>query len=200
MTDFFALFDEPRRPWLDADLLKNKFLALSSAIHPDRTHSASTAGQAASSEHFAELNKAFNCLREPKERLRHLLELELGERPKDLHQIPPDLADLFIEIAGLCRDVDGFLAKKAQVSSPLLRAQMFERGQDCADRLMALQRKVNERHDAIIARLRTLDAEWLADATGRSRLLPEIEELWRLLGFFTRWASQIQERLAQIAF
>ena len=40
MTDHFALLDEPRRPWIDADLLKEKFLALSSRVHPDRVHNA----------------------------------------------------------------------------------------------------------------------------------------------------------------
>ena len=34
MTDAFALLDEPRRPWLDAGALKQKFLPISSAAHP----------------------------------------------------------------------------------------------------------------------------------------------------------------------
>jgi len=36
MTDYFALLDEPRRPWLDVSSLKQKFLARSSEVHPDR--------------------------------------------------------------------------------------------------------------------------------------------------------------------
>ena len=40
MTDSFSLLNEPRRPWLDAGALKQKFLPLSSAAHPDRTHNA----------------------------------------------------------------------------------------------------------------------------------------------------------------
>ena len=43
MPDYFALLNEPRRPWLDADLLKQKFLALASDLHPDRVHNASEA-------------------------------------------------------------------------------------------------------------------------------------------------------------
>ena len=35
MTDSFTLLDEPRRPWLDAGALKQKFLPLSSAAHPN---------------------------------------------------------------------------------------------------------------------------------------------------------------------
>ena len=34
MPDYFALLNEPRRPWLDADLLKQKFLALAPTLIP----------------------------------------------------------------------------------------------------------------------------------------------------------------------
>jgi hypothetical protein len=40
MQDAFALLNEPRRPWLEAEALKQKFLALSSAVHPDRVSAA----------------------------------------------------------------------------------------------------------------------------------------------------------------
>src|SRR5688572_2737628 len=36
MTDYFALFDEPRRLWLDPERLKTRFLALSAELHPDK--------------------------------------------------------------------------------------------------------------------------------------------------------------------
>src|SRR6185503_437127 len=121
MTDYFALLEEPRRPWLDTESLKKKFLSRSSEVHPDRVHNAAEAEKQMASRHYAELNAAFNCLREPKTRLRHLLELELGTKPEDLQEIPPDLADLFLEVAGLRRQVDGFLAERAKVQSPLLR-------------------------------------------------------------------------------
>ena len=78
MTDFFALLDEPRRPWLESELLKQKFLALSATVHPDRVHNLGDAERAAAQERYTELNAAYNCLREPKDRLHHLLQLELG--------------------------------------------------------------------------------------------------------------------------
>jgi curved DNA-binding protein CbpA len=200
MTDYFALLNEPRRPWLDPEALKNKFLALSADLHPDKVHSTDAGQKFDAGKHFTELNTAYNCLREPKERLRHLLELELGSKPKDLQQIPPDLADLFIEIAVLCRQVDAFLKEKANVSSPLLRAQLFERGQEWTDKLMAAQKKTNQRHDALITQLQSLDANWVNNAAAKNSRLPQLEEIWRLISFYTRWSSQMQERLAQIAF
>src|SRR5262245_27516023 len=99
MTDYFALLNEARRPWIEADSLKAKFLALSTDTHPDRFHTASKLDQQAASQHYIELNTGYNVLREPKERLHHLLELELGARPKDLQHIPDATANLFFEVA-----------------------------------------------------------------------------------------------------
>ena len=130
MTDNFALLNEPRRPWLDPDPLKQKFLAQSANLHPDKIHSASEAEKSAAAKKFAELNAAYNCLAEPKSRLLHLLELELGAKPKDIQQIPAALADLFAEVATVCKSADHFLAEKTKATSPLLQVRLFERGQD----------------------------------------------------------------------
>src|SRR5438034_1253303 len=103
MIDYFALLTEPRRPWIDPDSLKQKFLVLSSDVHPDRVHNASEAEKCLAQERYTNLNTAYNCLREPKSRLQHLLELELGAKPANLQSIPPDLMDVFLEVSQACR-------------------------------------------------------------------------------------------------
>jgi hypothetical protein len=201
MTDNFALLNEARRPWLDADSLKQKFLALSANLHPDRIHSASESDKTDSTKKFTELNTAFNCLVEPKQRLLHLLELELGAKPKDIQTIPSALADLFAEVSMVCRSVDGFLAEKGKVTSPLLQVQLFERGQDWVEKLNVLQRKLNELREKLTEELKSLDAQWIsADAASRKEILPRLEELYRLFGYFNRWHNQIQERVVQLSF
>jgi DnaJ-domain-containing protein 1 len=200
MTDNFALLKEPRRPWLDADLLKQKFLALSANLHPDKIHSASDAEKNVAAVKFAELNAAYNCLREPKSRLLHLLELELGAKPNDIQAIPSALADLFAEVSMACRSADNFLAEKYKVTSPLLQVQLFERGQDWVEKLNELQRKLNELRTKLTGELKSFDAQWiLAAATSRREILPKLEELYRLFGYFNRWHSQIQERVVQLS-
>src|SRR4051812_29960973 len=97
-TDFFALLEEPRRPWVEMEPLKAKFLALSSRVHPDRLHNASEGDKLLATDRYASLNAAYNCLRETKERLGHLLELELGAKPGDVQKIPSDALGLFMEI------------------------------------------------------------------------------------------------------
>ncbi|MEI9961570.1 MAG: hypothetical protein WDM76_10705 [Limisphaerales bacterium] len=156
MTDNFALLDEPRRPWIDSDSLKQKFLALATAAHPDKQSSISDTAKNADSRRYAELNAAYSCLAEPKSRLLHLIELERGTKPADIQQIPPALADLFAEVANTCRSADIFLAEKSKVTSPLLQVQLFERAQEWIEKLNLLQRKLNELRDQLNGELNRL--------------------------------------------
>ena len=200
MTDNFALLNEPRRPWLDADSLKQKFLSLSANAHPDKVHSTSDAEKSGAAKSFAELNAAYHCLAGPKSRLLHLLELELGAKPKDIQQIPAALADWFAEVAMTCRQTDGFLAEKAKATSPLLQVQLFERGQEWVEKLNALRQKLNGLRERLTDELKSLDAQWIsANADLRRELLPKLEELYRLFGYFNRWNNQIQERVVQLS-
>ena len=201
MTDYFALLDEPRRPWLDEAALKQKFLARSSELHPDRVHGANDAERRIANQRYTELNSAYACLREPRDRLRHLLELELGRKPVDLQEVPSELADLYLEVARVCREADGFLARQSRLTSPLLRAQSFPEAQAWTERLLARQRASNGDHEKLLRHLRNLDASWVepvAGTTARSALLAELERLWRRLGFVSRWHGQIQERLLRL--
>lgn len=202
MTDYFALLEEPRRPWLDADALKQKFLLLSSAVHPDRVHNAAAVEKQTAQEQYTELNAAYNCLREPKERLRHLLELERGAKPQEMQRTPPDLMNLFVEVSRLCREADTFLAERAEVSSPLLKVRLFERAQQWSDKLSALQQTLSLRREALAAELKMIDARWESRAgeADRNANLARLEELYRLFSYFGRWSGQIQERVVQLSF
>jgi hypothetical protein len=199
VTDNFALLNEPRRPWLDADLLKQKFLVLASDAHPDRVHNASEFEKSAVTKRYTELNAAYNCLAEPKSRLLHLLELELGAKPKDVQTIPSALADLFAEVSMVCRSADGFLAEKRKVTSPLLQVQLFARAQEWIEKLNSLQIKLNGLREKLTGELKSLDEQWIQNnSETRGGLLKKLEELYRLFGYFNRWNSQIQERVVQL--
>ncbi|NOS69090.1 MAG: hypothetical protein HOP33_04085 [Verrucomicrobia bacterium] len=195
--DFFALLHEPRRPWLDADALKTKFLSLAAEVHPDRVHESADAVKLAATARYTALNAAHNCLREPRDRIRHLLELELGHKPSDLTSVPNDLMDLFFEIGKEFREVDAFLAEKARATSPLLQVQLFERGQIKVDKLGELRARILPRRDALLDELKSVDAEW--DST-LPKPLERLLVIWRLLSFYERWLAQIHERTVQLTF
>jgi curved DNA-binding protein CbpA len=202
MTDYFSLFDEPRRPWLDPNSLNAKFLTRSAQWHPDLVHNSAEPEQSSAARRYAELNAAFSCLRDPKERVAHLLQLELGAKPKDLQQMPDDLAEMFMQVAQLCRQTDALLAEKAHTTSPLLRVLLFERGHAWIEKLNGQLAKLTNRCELLTERLKVLDARWQTTLPGsalRQEVLSELEELYRQFGFFTRWSGQIQERLVQLA-
>jgi len=199
MTDYFALLNEPRRPWLDVDSLKQKFLSLSATAHPDKIHSASDADKNAAAKKFAELNAAYNCLAEPKSRLLHLLELESSAKPKEIQQIPNALADLFAEVATLCKNADAFLAEMRGNNSPLLRVQLFERSQEWIERLNLLQKRLGDLREDLNNQLKMFDEVWVkSDGKVRKEFLPKLEGIYRLFGYFNRWSNQIQERMVQL--
>lgn len=199
MTDYFSLLGEPRRPWLEADLLKQKFLALSADLHPDKIHSARDSEKNDAAKHFAELNAAYHCLARPKPRLLHLLELERGTKPKEIQQIPVALANLFAEVATVCKNADHFLAEKSKITSPLLLVQFFERAQNWVEALNSLQKRLGNLRDNLFNELESLDAVWMAaDSPARAKLLLRLEELYRLFSYFDRWNHQIQERIVQL--
>ena len=205
MTDAFALLDEPRRPWLDADALKAKFLARSAEVHPDRVHSAPEVERAAAQERYTALNAAFNTLRETKDRLHHLLELELGAKPGGLQSTPAELTDLFFEVGRLCRDVDFFLLEKGRANSPLLKVKMFQRAMDWTTQLNALQARLNAQRGGLEAELQAMNTAWAAapaELEDRRGALPlgRLEQLYRTVTFLARWNGQLQERVVQLAF
>ena len=199
MIDYFALLNQPRRPWLEPEALKTQFLALAAGAHPDKQRPGREAEKLAANRHYAELNAAYHCLAEPKSRLGHLLELEQGAKPRDIQQIPDALADLFAEVAGTCRHADSFLGEKNKVTSPLLQVQQFERTQEGVERLCVLQTRLAGLHSKLVEALKSLDASWISETGDRTAWLNRLEELYRLFGYYNRWNSQVQERIVQLS-
>jgi hypothetical protein len=200
MNDYFAALGLERRPWLDPDALKNRFLALSTQAHPDRVHSCGTSERHTAEENYARLNAAYQCLREPRNRLRHLLELETGQKPPELQEIPAPLMEVFLEVGALCREVDAFLTERDAVKSPLLKVPYLKRSQEWADRLDRAQRGIAGDLDALAAKLRHMDQLWEATRSSKrsEEVLHRLEELYRLFSYHGRWRSQLQERILRL--
>jgi hypothetical protein len=204
--DYFALLGQPRQPWLDLAALKTAFLQQSALHHPDRVESANPEERSAATGRFADLNAAYNCLREPKDRLLHLLELESGAPPANVQSVPADTLDLFMETGQVCRQTDHFLTAKNGVASPLLQAKLFEQALEWTTRLQALHERILLRRDQLLAELQTMNAAWnsapAAPSPLRAGALPlrRLEEMGRTFSYIARCAGQIQERLAQLSF
>ncbi len=205
MIDAFAVLSEPRRPWVDVDQLKARFREMSSPLHPDRVQSASPEEQASANVRYAELNSAYNQLREARERLPLLLELESGAPPRDIQRIPPGTMDLFVEIGQACRDCDSFLPRLTAATSPMLKLQVMREGLEWADQLQALQGKVHAKQVELETELRQMNAVWEQapeiGSVGRAAALPleRLEQIYRSLSYVARWTEQLQERIVELA-
>ncbi|MEK7678426.1 MAG: hypothetical protein AAB676_21570 [Verrucomicrobiota bacterium] len=203
--DYYALLHEPRRPWIDPERLKAKFLALLAAAHPDRVHRGDEAEKAAAQERAAELNAAYHCLREPKERLQHLLELEGSGNPAMVTGASAAVTDLFFEVGQACREVDAFLGEKEKATSPLLKVRLFEQGMTWSDRINRLQAKIDARREELMAELRGMNPAWESvtreGGGDRAVALPlsRLEEIFRLVSYFARWTQQLQERALKLS-
>ena len=194
MADYFELLGEPPRPWIDPEVLKNKFLKRSAQVHPDRIHDDSARTKQQAQNAYTELNTAYQTLRAPKERLAHLLELE-GHKPAAIQTAPGDLMDLFLEIGNVCHTADKFIQERGTVISPLVRVSLFEEGEQIAEKLRALQELVKQRSAAAEKGLIDLNASW----EGGVKDFPKLEESYRTFSYLSRWSEQLQERLVQLA-
>jgi DnaJ-domain-containing protein 1 len=201
MTDYFALLEQPRRPWLDAEVLRAKFLELSANLHPDRVHRLGETERAAAQARYVELNGAYNCLREPKDRLRHLLELESGAAPTDIQHAPSELMDFLTSIGEVCREADKLIAERSGITSRLLKVQFFERSQGWIAKLENLRQEITTRRERLMEELRRIDEAWASDRTAgsaRAGALRRLEKLHCLFSYFDRWLGRIQERIVQL--
>jgi len=199
------VLEQPRRPWLEAEALKQRYLQLSARFHPDRFHSAASEDKTAAARRYAEINTAYQCLSDTRDRVRHLLELERGAPMKDIQRLPAGTFDLFTKIGQACRETDAFLAARPSASSPMLKVQLLRQTMEWTERLAELQREINQRREVVEDRLRAMNAAWESAPPvgdpGRPGALPldALEDLCRSLSYVNRWAEQIQERLVQLA-
>ncbi len=174
--DFFAWLGMPRRPWLDPEEVKERFHALSREHHPDQQASGSNAE---TDTVFARLNAAQAALRDPKSRLRCLLELEHpGIKVSGPAAVPETLADLFAPIHGLVGRIDALLAKKTAAPGALARAllareewSLQEEAQDTSRRAGRIARAGG----GGVARIRrTLGTASAGRRRGATRVLPAV--------------------------
>jgi molecular chaperone HscB len=97
--DHFALFDLPRKLWIEMAPLEQKFLQLSWKLHPDNFVNASAEEQERSLKRSSAVNDAYRVLRDPVARVEYLLEIE-GARKEGEHkqQAPPELLEEVFEL------------------------------------------------------------------------------------------------------
>ncbi len=187
MTDFFALFEEPPRPWLEAEALKAKYHRLTALHHPD------VAGPSAD---FAEVNRAYQTLSDPAARLRHLLDLETPAAISRSQPVPEEIASFFTPVAEIRQAVDAFLRQHAAAASPLAKALLSTEQYKVQERLEQTISTLRQKQDSLLAQVRETDALWLADRPAALLALPA---LWQSLNYTAKWLATLRESLFRLA-
>jgi curved DNA-binding protein CbpA len=188
MTDYFALLDQPRAPWLDLAALKEVFHRKTLEQHPDSTPAA--AGD------FAKLNEAYQVLRDPKRRLRHLLELQ-GESAASTNQVvPQELQELFLEIGALNQRTTQLLEKIRAASSPLSRSLLKGEVVAAQKEVTSLRDKVRQLTETADERLRQMNPGWLTNSAAQ---IAETFALYLRFSYLGRWSAQLDELAFQLS-
>ena len=190
MTDYFALLEQPRAPWLDPAGLKEAYHRRTLQTHPDTAAPANPQGA------FAELNEAYQVLQDPKRRLLHLLELE-GRAPSAGDQtVPQELQDLFLAIGALAQRANLFLEKMKAASNALSRSLLKPQLLELQKETGELREKIQGLSDAAQAQLRLVDSSW---GTNRSEGLAAVSNLYFTFAYLSRWSAQLDEIAFQLS-
>ena len=203
MTDYFLLLGEPRRPWIEPETLKARFLAASALSHPDKLMAANAAQKSEDNHQFAELNQAFTTLRDTKARIDHLLRLEGWQH--GVQAVSSSSMDMVMEAGQLCREIDAFLARRAKAASPMLKVQFFQEALDWTDRVQSLLARLQTQMAESEAEIRLLNPAWEAaeTVTGPARLealpIKQLASLFSQFSYLCKWQSQLRERLTHLA-
>jgi len=189
-TDFFTIFDLPRKLWIEMGALERKFLQLSWKLHPDNFVNASEGERELSLKRSSELNDAYRTLRDPIARLEYLLAIE-GERKEGekKQQAPPELLE---EVFELNESLDELREAKAA-------------GGDLASlksRLAAAEKSFGEKLTEVDAQLQGIAREWdiaadaNADAAARKALMAQMNEALNRRSYIRNLVASVQKELA----
>jgi curved DNA-binding protein CbpA len=190
MTDYFALLEEPRRPWLEPDELKQKYHRLTLAAHPD------TRVESTPSDAFSELSKGYRTLSDPTQRLLHLLTLEGHAPDTNAQMVPDDLADLFLNVGLLNQQIDLVARNQAEATSSLGKSMLTRELVEVETRLRDHLDRLRGIYDDHLDRLQDLNDSWMSDRTGA---LSQVAEIYGRITYLSRWIDQLEEKRVQLS-
>jgi DnaJ-domain-containing protein 1 len=174
MTDYFALLDQPRAGWVDPEQLKDAFHKRTLRAHPDAS---------GKEDEFAQLNKAYQVLRDPKQRLQHLLALR-GEAT-DSSAIPNDIAELFPLVASLTRQTEVVISKSRDASTALTRSLVRPELLQARGAVEEMIERIEQMLALANERLREKDAD--------------LRDLHARFSYLTRWLGELKEKHLQLS-
>jgi molecular chaperone HscB len=188
-SDYFAMFEMPRKLWIEMGALEQKFLQLSWKLHPDNFVNATSEEREISLRRSSELNDAYRTLRDPVARVEYLLAIE-GKRKEGTtrQQAPPELLE---EVFELNESLDELRAAR-------------DSGGDTASlkqRLGAAERNFEAKLNEIDGQLRAAAREWdqaindRSDDSVRDTVMGKLNELLNRRSYIRNLVVNVQKEL-----
>jgi curved DNA-binding protein CbpA len=187
MTDSFALLGQIRRPWLDQESLKERFHQLTAEHHPDVSSDPGV--------DFSSIIAAYQLLRDPKTRLRHLLELEFPGKVPDSQSVPADLLDLFMRIASALSAFGKISKKLEAATAPLAIALLAGEKNAVLAEFTSILKVLGERESLLSEQLRQLDAKWPGE---KESTIEPLAQMLQQLSYLLKWSDQIREGILRL--
>lgn len=185
MRDAFEKLGLTRCAALDEEVLKSAWIEKGRAAHPDQA-----GGDAALS---AEINEAYEVLREPESRLKHLLELEHPDEAWATVPMEERLMQVFMKLGPVLQKVEAFAKKREAATSALALALL-------AGEQMRVQEDLEERMGELSDLRERLEAELLeVDALrGGSDGMEAMRVLRAKFAYVGKWQRQAREALMRL--
>jgi molecular chaperone HscB len=147
MSDYFEVFDLPRKLRIDEAALRQRFYELSRRHHPDFHQLAAQAEQAQALAQSALVNRAYRALRDPIARVEYLIALEEGRAGADAAPAKPVAPrELLVEMM--------------EVQEALEDAKTSGLDDETRERLRGEHRRLVERRAATEADIVRRGADW----------------------------------------
>jgi len=190
-ADYFALFEMPRKLWIEMNALEQKFLQLSWKLHPDNFVNATATERELSLKRSSELNDAYRVLRDPVTRVEYLLGLEnMRKEGEHKQKAPPELLE---EVFELNESLDEL--REAKSSGSDLGALKF--------RLVSAEKNFGEKLAEVDAQLQTTAREWdalidaNADEAARKKIMARLNELLNRRSYICNLVVNVAKELGE---
>ena len=189
MTDYFALLDQPRAPWLDLAALREVYHRKTLESHPD-------AAAPGDQDDFVQINEAYQVLHDPKRRLHHLLSLENVVPASGSQSVPPELGELFLLIGELNHGASQLLERKRTASNALSRSLLEPQLADVRKQVGDLHHRVRQLLENATDELREINSAWEKNQADQ---FPALSKLYSTFSYLGRWTAQLDELAFQLS-
>ena len=194
--DAFAIFELERGPWVDQELLKERYVEAAKQAHPDHQPQGETASDAAD-DRAAAINLAWRTLENPATRVAHFLQLETGQDVTQNRNVPDEIVPLFMELGPLLQEADQSIRKLKAESSAILKSRLFLASSDLMTKLSDIQSKIQQQLVKADSTLGQAHSRWIASDTSeqdQTQILQTAAQLYPIVSFLQRWRDTIAEK------